>query len=203
MNGSLGGARLAKSARHSGQRRPDVPSFVAHLPVSEAERGEAGGKMSLVANSVTDLLSRRAVIAKPVGLDHEPQVRPVEVDPESIHVLPSQGHGQSSIGNERQEATLQLRVGQTKGAAAEELPHAGYARPAREVVERKSQRFRIDEVNSICLVDRSLQSGIAERPGEIDERQDRNDKGNAVVDIDVLRAKMRSPVDANSGPVAW
>ncbi|HEY2334403.1 MAG TPA: hypothetical protein VGH58_05305 [Solirubrobacterales bacterium] len=203
MERSLGGARRAESAGHRKQGRPNVSSFVSHLPVSETERGEAGGEMGLVAKTIAGLLSRCAVIAKPIGLDHETQIRPVEVDPEAIHVLPGARQRQSRIGYKRQKAPLQLGVGHPERTAAEDLSHARDPWSAWVVVQRKCQCFRIDEIDPICLIDCPLKPGVAERSSEIDERQDRYHEGDAVADIDVLWAKMGAAVDADGRSVTW
>jgi hypothetical protein len=41
----------------------------------------------LIADPIASLLCGRAVVTEAVGLDHEPEIRPVEVDPESINPL--------------------------------------------------------------------------------------------------------------------
>ena len=64
--------------------------------MSEPQRGQAGGNMSLIAPAIASLLGRGAVIAKPVRLDDETEVRPVEIDAEAIQDLASEGLGKAS-----------------------------------------------------------------------------------------------------------
>ena len=61
--------------------------LIADLSMGEAERREPGGEMGLISGVVAGLLGGGAVIAQPVGLDHEPQIRPEEVDPKAIQTL--------------------------------------------------------------------------------------------------------------------
>ena len=62
----------------------DVAGVVANLPVSEPQRGQARRDVSLVADMVFRLLAGSPVVAQSVGLDDEPQVWPVEIDPDAI-----------------------------------------------------------------------------------------------------------------------
>jgi hypothetical protein len=54
--------------------------LVFDLAVGEAQLRQADGGVGVVAAAVGRLLGRRAVIAQAVGLDHQPEHRPVEVD---------------------------------------------------------------------------------------------------------------------------
>lgn len=60
---------------------------VPDLPVREAQRRQASGNVRVVAVMVPGLLLRRPVISKPVRLDDEAQIGPIEVDLEAIHPL--------------------------------------------------------------------------------------------------------------------
>ena len=62
--------------------------FVADLRMGETERCEPGGEMGLISSVIPRLLGRSAVIAESIGLDHEPQGRPEEVDPKAVQPLP-------------------------------------------------------------------------------------------------------------------
>lgn len=55
--------------------------------MGEAERRQSSRRVRLVADSVSGLRGRGAVITKPIGLDHEAELRPVEVDFESVDEL--------------------------------------------------------------------------------------------------------------------
>lgn len=71
----------------------DVAGFVANLVVREAERGHAGERVLAVSASVAFLGRRRAVVAEAVGLDHEAELWPEEVDFEAVDPLFAEGEG--------------------------------------------------------------------------------------------------------------
>ena len=85
-------ATLAEPLYDREQRCLDVTGLVADLEVGEAQRGQPGGGVSLVAPPVAHLLGDRAVVAQAVGLDHESKLGPVEVDLETVQ--PGAGVGQ-------------------------------------------------------------------------------------------------------------
>ena len=58
--------------------------IVRYIVVGEAQRGEAGGGVDLVASPVAGLLGGSTVITQPVGLDDEAQLGPVEVDAKAV-----------------------------------------------------------------------------------------------------------------------
>ena len=122
--------------------------------MGEAQRGEARRGVRLIAAPVTRLLRGRAVVAQAVGLDHEAEVRPVEVDAEAVEPLLGQRRRQARPPGDREKAALELRVGQGEGVAVEQLAQGGGAtRPG----ERRAQALRIDEVEPVGLVDRGLE----------------------------------------------
>jgi hypothetical protein len=75
----------SESARDRGERCPHMRGFERHLGVGEAQRGEPARGVRLIAQAIPGLLRRRAVVAEPVGLDDEPEVRPMEVDLVAAH----------------------------------------------------------------------------------------------------------------------
>jgi hypothetical protein len=59
------------------------------------------------------------VVAKPVGLDDEAEVGPIEVDLEAVHPLRSEWWRKASSTNEGLEQALQRRVRQDKAVSIE------------------------------------------------------------------------------------
>jgi hypothetical protein len=53
--------------------------------VRKADGVHPGGLVRLVAKQVAGLLGRRAVIAEPISLHHEPEAGPEEIDAEAVH----------------------------------------------------------------------------------------------------------------------
>jgi hypothetical protein len=87
------------------------------LSMGKAKWREPSGEMSLISSMVARLLGRGAVIAQPVGLNHESQVRPEEIDPKAVQALACEREWQANLGHERQEEPLQVRVGEAEGAS--------------------------------------------------------------------------------------
>ena len=88
--------------------------------MGEAELGEAGGGVRLVAQPVPSLLGRRAVVAQPVRLDDKAEVRPVEIDFELVDELAGERNRQAGLGGQRQEPPFEFLLGETKGPPVEE-----------------------------------------------------------------------------------
>jgi len=130
--------------------------------VGEAQLGEAGGGVRLVAEPVPSLLGRRAVVAQAVGLDHEAELGPVEVDFELVDDLAGERHRQADPGRERQEAPFELLLGEAKGAPVEDPTQLGDARLADALVERPSELRRVRQVLFVRLVDHPLDAGTVE-----------------------------------------
>jgi len=102
--------------------------------MGEAERRETGGGVGLVADSVPELLDGRAVVAQAVGLDHQTEVWPVEVDLEPVHPLACEGRGQTRAFGDGEEEALEVRVGEGEGLTVEDGGEEADARDARELV---------------------------------------------------------------------
>jgi hypothetical protein len=66
-----------------------VPLVVSDLLVGEAQWYEARRGVDLVAQGVLRLLRRCAVVCQAVGLDDDLRPRPIEIDLEAVHPLPS------------------------------------------------------------------------------------------------------------------
>ena len=62
----------------------DVIGLEAHLRVGEAQRGQAARRVGLVADAVPRLRGGGPVVAQAIGLDDQPEIRPVEVHLEAI-----------------------------------------------------------------------------------------------------------------------
>jgi hypothetical protein len=60
--------------------------------------------MSLISETIPCLLLGCAVVSKAVRLDHETQIRPDEVDPESIDVVLRLGAWETRFRSDREEA---------------------------------------------------------------------------------------------------
>ena len=94
----------------------------AHLGVGEAQRRQPGGGVRLVAHAIACLLGGGAVVAQAVGLDHQAEVGPEEVDLEPVQALARQRQRQAGLLDQRQEAPLELGVGEAEGAPVEQRP---------------------------------------------------------------------------------
>jgi hypothetical protein len=160
--------------------------LVAHLLVSEAELGETGGGVGLVAEPVPSLLGRGAVVAKPVGLDDQAELRPVEVDFELVHPLAGKRDGQSGAGGDREESTFELLLGETKGAPVEDAAKQGHARLAGAPIQRRTQFRRMHEVIFVRLVDRPLDATPVEPGRDVDQGLDGSGDRDVIPDRDVF-----------------
>ena len=99
---------------------PDLLGIERDLRVCEPQWGEAGGGERLVTAAIPGLLRRRSVIAEAVGLDDEAEIGPVEVDPEAMEPDLGPRLREAGAAGDRDEAALELGVGEKKGAAVEE-----------------------------------------------------------------------------------
>jgi hypothetical protein len=71
-------------ASHRGQRRTYVTALVRDLRVRETEWRMARSDVRLVTHPVTHLLSWSSVVPQFVRLHDEAEIRPVEVDAETV-----------------------------------------------------------------------------------------------------------------------
>ena len=95
---------------------------VSDLRMGESQNSESGGGQCLVSLPVLGLLSRRPVIAQPVGLNHEPQLRPKEIHTETIHMPLRFRLRQPRLPNQPQESSFQFRVTQGEGVPIQDPP---------------------------------------------------------------------------------
>ena len=84
--------------------------------------------MRLVPDSIRRLLGRRAVVAQAVRLDYQTQLGPEEVDPEPVNHALGLRWWQPGSTRDRQEAALELRVGEDERVAVEQV--ANYSHPS-------------------------------------------------------------------------
>ena len=118
------------AARDGGESRFDAVGLEPHLRAGEAQRRQAGGRVSLVSEAVASLLHGRAVIAEAVRLDHEAEFRPEEIDPVAIDALLRERRRQAGRARDREERALELRVREREGRTIEQRPKAADARLA-------------------------------------------------------------------------
>jgi hypothetical protein len=80
--------------------------------------------MLLVSKPVLRLLGGGSVISEAIGFHDQPQIGPVEVDPESVDPASRYGQRQPRRLDDGQEAPLQLRVREDERAAIEDRPQS-------------------------------------------------------------------------------
>jgi len=88
---------------------------VPDLVVGEAQALQALCGVRVVAVEVLRLLDRSPVVAQAIGLDHQPELTPDEVDPKPLMRRSSSGAGSPAPGY-RENQALELRVREAKGA---------------------------------------------------------------------------------------
>jgi hypothetical protein len=117
-----------EARRDRSKRRSHVLTLKRDLGMGEPQASKAGSGVRLIANPVLCLLGGRAVIPQSVGLDDEPQLRPVEVDLEAVDGAAGFRPWQPRLERDREEQTLELGVREHEGVRVQQLgqaPHAG------------------------------------------------------------------------------
>src|SRR5437899_599166 len=109
--------------------------------------------MCLVAEAVSGLLCGRAVVAEAVGLDDQPEVRPVEVDLEAVHPRLRLWLWEAGPACDGEEDALELGGCKDEGEAVEELAQRLRSHSPGPLIEGRRQRFGVDEVELVRLVD--------------------------------------------------
>ncbi|HEX6781688.1 MAG TPA: hypothetical protein VF125_06605 [Solirubrobacterales bacterium] len=140
------------------------------------------------------------MVAEAVGLDHQPEVRPVEVDFELVDDLAGERDRKAGLGGKGEKATFELLLGEAKGAPVEDPAERGDTRLAGSLVERVAKFGRVREVVLVRLVDRPLDPPPVEAQGEVDKGLDRGGDGDAVLNRRVTFPQRRTLV--NSKPWA-
>jgi hypothetical protein len=192
----------AKALRNGSQRRSDVLRIEADLGRREAQRGQSRDGVGLITPPVLRLLGRRPVVAQPVGLDHQAELRPVEVNAKAIQLDLGQRRRQAGASGKRQEKTLESGVGQGEGLSVEQVAQMTAAGPARAPLDRCPQILRVDQVESVSLVDGELELIPADAGGEVDQRPDRIGDGDPIHDGVTRRVEPLLPMDADGRPSA-
>ena len=151
--------------------------------------------MRLIAPAIPRLLGGGAVIAQTVGFDDQPQVGPEEVHLEPGQVVAGPRRGKAGAARDRQEAALELRVGEGERAAVEDFTENSNPRPPRDPVEREAELLRVDEVALVGLVDGSFSRATVEAGRDVDQRTDRGRHRNTLMHGHLSRAKRGAPVN--------
>jgi hypothetical protein len=120
---------------HGAEDSFHVPRLMADLRMGKSDRHEPGRAVVVVADRVTGLLDSGSVVAQAVGLDHQPQIGPEEVDSVAVHVGLGPGLWQAGAPGDRQEQALQLGVGEGEGGRVEDLAEERNAGLALEVIQ--------------------------------------------------------------------
>ncbi len=154
--------------------------------------------MGLVANAVPGLLGRGAVVAKPIGLDNETKVRPVEVDTEPAQAPAGLRLIEPRATRYRKEEPFELGVGEGEGCAVEQSKQDTSASPARALLELPAHGLRVDQVELVSLVDGGLELAGREHGGEIDEGAD--GVGHRYPEVD-FGLEFGAAMDPDSGPL--
>jgi hypothetical protein len=167
--------------------------------VGEAQRRQARGGVRLIAQPVAVLLGRGAVVAKAVGLDHEPEIRPVEVHLEAVELLLGERRREPGAGRQRQETALQLGVGEAEGALAKQISQPPHAALSRVIRQGRVERLRIDQIQPVRLIDHPLEAAPVEAGRHVDHGADRRRHRDSVVRGDVGLPKGRSAMNPHPG----
>jgi hypothetical protein len=144
--------------------------FELDLGVREPERGDAGRRVRLVAQTVPGLLRRRAVVAQAVGFHDQVELRPVEVDLEPVQSAPGLRPRKSGAPGQREKAALELGVGERERATVQRSPQGrGAGSGGDDVIEGGPERLGIRQIALVGFVDRGLELGPIQPRGNVDE----------------------------------
>ena len=145
------------------------------LRFGEAELGQPGDRVRLVALPVSRLLGRRAVVAQRRRSRRPGRGRASRSRPRTRSAAGRVCGTGSPARRRAQEAPLQLGVGEAEELASSSARSRATPRRAAVVVrERLEQRHRIDQIEPVGLVDRPLEP--LGRPGR---RPGRSASGSA------------------------
>jgi hypothetical protein len=140
--------------------------------VRESHVCEASRRVSLVAEAVTRLLTGRAVVAKPIRLDHQPEIRPIEVDSESIDAGLRLRHAKPRTVNDGKKPPLELGISEDEGAPVEQCSEGSHSPLPLALIELRLQLLRIDQVELVRRVDRCLELAWSKVNGDVKQRPD-------------------------------
>lgn len=174
--------------------------FVLDLAVGKAERGEAGSSVELIAQGIASLGRRGAVVAPAVGLHHQAEVRPVEINLEAIDLLLGERRGETGLIGDRSEQDFELSIGEKEGVAVEQGAKRSHARVCGVGVDREPQRLGIDPIPLVRLIDRSLELPRSQLSREVQQRPSRNRDGDRAKRSDIIGAKPAPDSDVKTRP---
>jgi hypothetical protein len=153
-----------------------------------------------VAAGVPRLSGRSAVVAEAVGLHDQPEVRPKEVDLESVDALFAERHRQLRCFDYPTEIDLQVRIGELKEELVEQKAQRADTRLAVEAGELFAQCFGVNQAALIGVVDRPLERHGFEFGGQIDQSAHWRGDRNAVAEADVARCEAWSASNQQARP---
>lgn len=107
----------------------------------------------MVARDVDRLLGGGAVIGEAVGLDHQPEFGPEEIDQVPAKALLRARLGKTGGDGDREEAALELGLRPAERLRVEQAARPGTA-GRRDGVEGDSQPVGCDQAKMVGLVDR-------------------------------------------------
>lgn len=176
------------------EHRPHVVGTMEDLRVAESQGAKAAPGVRLVASEVHRLLGRGAVMAQAVGLDHEAEVGPEEVDPMRAELALRCRPGQAGLPHDREEPSLEPVRRPAERLRVQEPLQAADSRPLRLPVERPAKSMRPDQLEPIRLVDRVFQLVVGKAGRKVDEDRDRIADRDAV---DIATPRTLAPMDRN------
>jgi hypothetical protein len=97
------------------------------------------------------------VVAEAVGLHHEAEGGPEEVDFEAVDELFAERRRQSRGGRDWTEEDLEIGVGKAEGESVEQLAQWPDARLAGIPMEGAPERLGVDQIALVSVVDRALE----------------------------------------------
>lgn len=185
---------------HSDERRHDLFRVESDLGMGETQRHQPSRRVRLVALPVSRLLRGSTVVAETVGLRHQSDLGPVEIDLEPADVDPCLGTRETGAAGEREEAPLELGVREDEGSAVQDPAHGGDARDPRAAVENGTECVRVDQVELVRLIDRCLELTRWQPGAEVDQGSQRRGDGDPVVPGEIFSGKNGPSMDTQAGP---
>ena len=171
LSGSTGAVRgPLPQLRHRRQDPDDLGRLADHLPVGEPKRRQSGGRVSLVPPPIPCLLELRAVVAEPVGLDHEAEVRARRNPRRSrSRVTPVSGCGRPArraIGRNRRSSSDSVNTNVSLSRRSRRARTPALSRPRGEL---GSKLVGTDQSQLVGLVHGALEAGGGEVDRQVDQ----------------------------------
>jgi hypothetical protein len=138
------------------------------------------------------------VVAQAVGLDDQAEVRPEEVDSVSIDSLLGERLREPGPARNPQESLFELGVGEGEGRTVENFTQHARAWIALSVARRGAKLIRVDEIELVGFIYRSLHLWRCQLGREIDQSPAWSCGWNVLATRDVGGTERRPPVDANA-----